>query len=179
MIIKNITQLGNPLLRTKAQTVKKFDAPEIKKTVKNLVETMRQANLVGICAPQIGISFRIFVSEIRPTKYRKDPGELDGLQVYINPVIVKSSKKTTVDYEGCGSVGRAAVFGQVKRPESVTVRAFNDKGEEFERTVTGLLARVIQHEVDHLNGVVFTDKLVSIKSLISVEEYVKMMEKGK
>jgi len=175
MIVKNTIQLGNPLLRRKAKSVKDFSVPEVKKTVKDLVDTMRHFSLVGISAPQIGISSQIFVSEIKPTKYRVG-ADLDDLRVYINPIIVNFSKKTAVDYEGCGSVGNAAIFGQVRRSESVTIRAFNEKGDKFERTVTGLLARVIQHEIDHLNGIMFTDKLVSAKTLLSREEYLKMRE---
>ena len=174
MKIKNITQLGNPLLREKAKKVKDFTDPEIKKTIKDLVDTMRHANLVGISAPQIGRSYRIFVSEIRPTKYRKKIKELDSLQVCINPEIVRKSKKTIVDYEGCGSVGKAAIFGQVSRSKTVILRAWNEKGEQCEREVSGLMARVIQHEIDHLDGTVFTDKCVSAKTLLSADEYIKL-----
>jgi peptide deformylase len=176
MIVKKITQLGDPLLRQVSVEMDDVNSKEVKRICKNLVDTMRDANLVGISAPQIGISRRIIVTEICKTKYRKNIDELDKLHIYINPIITKFSSKKIIGYEGCGSVGNASIFGQVKRSETISVKATDLNGEEFERTASGLLSVVIQHEIDHLDGIVFTDKLVSPKSLISASEYRKIQE---
>lgn len=137
---------------------------------------MRHHGLVGMAAPQIGVSKKIFVTEVRKTKHRS-PNILDGLRVFINPKIVSSSKRNKAGYEGCGSVAFAKLFGKVMRPEAVTVQAYNEKGEKFEIKATGLLARIIQHEIDHLNGVVFLDRLTDKKSLMSENEYRKKFKK--
>ncbi|MEI6494480.1 MAG: peptide deformylase [bacterium] len=174
MIIKNIRQIGDPLLRLKAKKVEKINSKETKRVIKDLTDTLRHADLVGMAAPQIGASVRIFITEIRKTKYRKDVKDLDSLRVFINPEIVEFSKQTVVGYEGCGSVAGGQIFGKVRRSKKVRVRAYNEKGEKFELETGGLLAIVIQHEYDHLNGIEFTDKLTSVKTLISTSEYRKL-----
>ncbi len=172
MIIKSAVQVGNPIIRNKSKKVISATSTETKKIVKDLVDSMRHANLVGMAAPQIGHNLRIFVTEIRTTTLRKT-NELDGLRIFINPQIISSSKKQAIGYEGCGSVASAGIFGKVSRPAEITVRALNEKNENFIFTAKGLLARVIQHEMDHLGGIVFLDKVTDKKSLMSREEYLK------
>ena len=175
MAIKQTTQVGDPIIRAKAKTVKDVNSSVVKKIVGNLVDSMRKHNLVGMAAPQIGESWRIFVTEIRKTKYRKDT-ELDELRVFINPKIIASSKKKTVGWEGCGSVAEAGLFAKVKRPATVVVEALDENGEKFSLRSKGLLSAVIQHEIDHLNGVLFIDR-ADITTCMSRKEYLKMRTK--
>ncbi len=172
MIIKNVTQVGNPVIRKKSASVSNVKTPEVKKIIKDLTDSMRHSNLVGMAAPQIGYNLQIFVTEIRNTTLRKVK-ELDQLRVFINPKLINVSKKTVTGYEGCGSVAVSGIFGKVTRSAKVTVSAIDQQGNKFECTADGLLARVIQHEIDHLNGVVFLDRITDSKSLMSREEYIK------
>jgi peptide deformylase len=175
MIIKKTTQVGNKVIRAKAKAVviTKPLSKEIKAVIRNLRDSMRHHNLVGMAAPQIGQGIRIFVTEIRKTKIRKVfKGNRDPLRVFINPKIMSFSKVLDKGWEGCGSVACAGLFGQVKRPNSVVVKALNEKGEPFILKAKDLLARVIQHELDHLNGVLFVDK-ADTKSYMSRNEYLE------
>ena len=178
MIIKNATQVGNPVIRKKAKNVANPKLKATRRVIKNLVDSMRYHKLVGMAAPQIGKSFRIFVTEIRKTKLRKSntKKDIDSLRVFINPRIISSSKKKVNDWEGCGSVAFANIFGTVRRPISIIIGALDENGEKFQLKTRNLLARVIQHEMDHLNGIVFTDK-ADTKSYMSRDEYLKMRAK--
>lgn len=175
-MIKKTIQIGNSILRTKAEVVENIKSAKIQKLIKDLTDTMRENNLVGIAAPQIGVSLQVFITEIRKTKNRKDTMS-DSLRVFINPKIISVSKKKNQDWEGCGSVAKGGLFAMVSRPESVIVEAYNEHNEVFTLKTSGLLARIIQHENDHLNGIMFTD-IADIKSLISSEEYLKLKKKN-
>jgi peptide deformylase len=173
MVIKNIVQAGNSILRKRASLVKDAKSLEVRKIIRDLIDTMRSDNLIGIAAPQIGQSLQIFVTEIRKTTNRKIEDK-DGLRVFINPKIIRLSRKTNVGYEGCGSVGNAQIFGPIKRSTEIIIEAQNEKGQKFTLKAKDLLARVIQHEFDHINGIVFTDKICDYKKIISREEYIKL-----
>ena len=176
MVIKDIIQAGNPLLRKRAKLVKNVLSKETQQVIADLIDTMRSSQLIGIAAPQIGKSLRIFVSEIKTTKHRAGLKE-GALTVYINPEIIKTFGKKVTGYEGCGSVAYSKFFGPVKRPEWVLIEAHDKRGKKFESKVSGLLARVIQHEYDHLEGILFTDKLTDWTKVMSSEEYIKMRSK--
>lgn len=178
MIIKSITQVGNPIIRRKSKRVISVKSPKVKKIIKNLTDSMRHSNLVGMAAPQIGQNLRIFVTEIRTTKFRKAK-DLDNLRVFINPEIISKSKKAISGYEGCGSVATSGIFGKVSRPVKITVSAYDKNNEKFTLNARGLLARVIQHELDHLDGIIFLDRVSDKKSLMSREEYLKIKKKKK
>jgi peptide deformylase len=171
MIVKHATQIGNPVIRRRSKVVPRVSAPEIKRIAKNLIDSLRYHGLVGMAAPQIGINLRIFVTEIRKTQTR-NPKEADAARVFINPKIVKRSRAQEEDYEGCGSVAYAGLFASVARSRTVTVEAFNEKGKKFTLQAAGLLARVIQHENDHLDGIVFLDRLPDMESVTSREELI-------
>ena len=171
MIVKHATQVGNPIIRAKSKEVV-VSSKQNKAIVKNLIDSMRYHGLVGMAAPQIGINKRIFVTEIRKTKARK-PSSLDPVRVFINPKILSMSRKKELGYEGCGSVAAGGLFGNVKRSGAVVVEAFNEKGKKFRLRTSGLLARIIQHEFDHLEGKVFLDRLANMKSIMSREEYLR------
>lgn len=173
MIKREVVQIGNSIIRRKSKKVKDISSKKIKRITKDLIDSMRFHGLVGMAAPQIGLSLRIFVTEIRKTKTRKKQEKADSPRVYINPSIIFYSKKHVVGYEGCGSVTSGQLFGPVRRPEKITVKAQDARGKVFIIKAKDLLARVIQHELDHLNGFVFIDKVADTKKLLSRDEYIK------
>jgi peptide deformylase len=179
MAVKTISEIGSSVIRTKAKKLEDISPAKLKKLIQDLTDTMRHQGLVGIAAPQIGIGSRIFLTEVRKTKNRKDITELDPLRVFINPKIVRTSTRLVSGYEGCGSIALGGLFGMVKRPETVFVRARNENGEEFELETSGLLARIIQHEIDHLDGICFIDKVTDTKTLLGRGEYLKMKKQIK
>ena len=169
MVIKPAIQIGDPVIRGVAKT---FPRAEIgsrasKALVRNLIDSMRFHNLVGMAAPQIGVGLRVFVTEIRRTNARR--ASPDKVRVFINPVIARASKRKVMSAEGCGSVAHGKLFGAVPRAERVTVTAFDGKGARFRLSAGGLLACIIQHETDHLNGIVFLDLMKDMKGLTTRE----------
>lgn len=142
MAIYQILEIGSEVLRESALEVPKI-TPNIEKLLDNMLETMYEANGVGLAAPQIGVSKRVVVIDVG-----EGPIEL------INPVIVDKQGEEE-DAEGCLSI--PGVTGDVVRAARVKVRGLNRKGEEIEYVAEGLLARAFQHEVDHLDGVLFVD----------------------
>ncbi len=173
MIIKKLTQVGSPIIRKKSTVVKDIKSKKIQRIIKNLVDSMKYGNLVGLAAPQIGINLQIFVTEIRTTNIRKVDEKMDAdrLRVFINPKIISVSKDTWSRYEGCGSVAVGNIFGTVKRPTSIVIKAQDKNGKIFVLKAKNLLARVILHEFDHLNGKIFLDRLTDTKSFMSRNEY--------
>lgn len=167
-----VLQTNNPLLHQRAKLVIDFRSVEVSQTINNLIDTMRATNLVGMAAPQIGSSWQIFVTEIRQTKYR-NPEEIDKLRVFINPELDWLSTKTMTDFEGCGSVKEPALFAKITRAESIKVKAFDIEGKQFDFVAHGLLARVIQHEVDHLHGIICLEKQ---EEIITEEQYLTMLK---
>lgn len=178
MVIKEATQVGNKVIRDKAVEVTSPKSKSVQKIVTDLIDSMRHHQLVGMAAPQIGKGIRVFVTEIRETKLRKGDtkNHIDPLRVFINPQIISVSKTQKSGWEGCGSVASANLFGMVKRPTSVVVEAIDENGDHFILKAQNLLARVIQHEMDHLNGVVFVDK-ANTSTYMSKNEYLKLRGK--
>jgi len=150
MSVYEIVKIGDPVLREVAKEVPKISS-NICKLLTNMADTMRAAKGVGLAAPQIGISKRVVVVDV---------GE--GLIELINPVILDQEGEE-IDIEGCLSVPDRE--GEVLRARKITVQALNRNGESF--TVTGeeLLARAIQHEIDHLDGILFVDKVAARRSI--------------
>lgn len=150
MSILKIRTYGDPVLRRKAEPVTEFNA-ELSKLVEDMFETMYDAPGVGLAAPQVGISKRILVMDCAEKGQAKQP------IVLINPVIIPESEPVCME-EGCLSV--PGIYAQVTRPEIITVKGQDAQGNPVELTrITGLLARCTQHEMDHLDGVLFVDKL--------------------
>jgi len=178
MVVENIIQIGNPILKKKSKKVIDLNCEETKRAIENLIDSMRHYNLVGMAAGQIGEKLKIFVTEIRKTPTR-NPKEIDELRVFINPKIIWFSKKQVIMYEGCGSVANSNFFGPVKRSEKIKIKAIDENGKKFKLKAGGLLARVIQHEYDHLKGIVFVEKITDFKKVMSKNEYLKMVEKSK
>ena len=177
MSIKKTVQIGNKIIRQKAGTVRNVLNPEIQKTIKDLIDSMRHDNLVGMAAPQIGKKWRIFVSEIRQTTYRKNIAKLGTLKVFVNPKIIWQSKKQQNGYEGCRSVISSQLFALIKRSESVICEALDKDGKPFKIKASGFLARIIQHEIDHLNGIVFLDRVSDTRTIIDRKTYIDSQKK--
>ena len=168
MAIRDIVIIENPVLRRKARKIVKITA-EHRKLIEDMIETMRDAPGVGLAAPQVGESERLIVVEYaEEPENEDDPPKKKKLYVVINPEIVWASEEMVQGTEGCLSV--PGWVGDVLRHESVTVRGLNRNGEKIKIEAEGWLARIFQHEIDHLDGVLYTDKLVSRDSLRRVQE---------
>jgi peptide deformylase len=163
-MILPVVKYGHPVLRQKGIRVEGINA-EIKKLVADMLETMHASKGVGLAAQQIGRALQLTVVDVRDIKERPSWLELDGNPanvdafmplVLINPEI-KPQGEIVAGAEGCLSFPE--IFGEIPRPESVEVRALNVKGKPVEFRCGGLLARAIQHEVDHLNGILFIDRM--------------------
>lgn len=149
MATRNIRELGDDVLRKETKEVKDVNR-RTKILIEDMFDTMYEANGVGLAAPQVGILKKIFVVDVGDEDGNKVP------YVFINPEILER-EGVQVGFEGCLSVPGKS--GKVARAEKVKVRAFNQDMEEFELEAEGFLARAIQHEYDHLNGVVYVDKV--------------------
>ena len=146
MAVRNILKDGDPTLRKISRTVDKIDK-RIITLIDDMIETMYQADGIGLAAPQVGVLKRIIVLDI---------GE--GIIELINPEII-DQKGEQIEVEGCLSI--PGVTGDVKRPELVKVRGLNKEGQIIEIAGHDLLARALCHEIDHMNGILFTDKVIS------------------
>ena len=143
--ILKVVQEGDPVLRKKAEPVKNPKSPEIKGLIADMIATMKKANGIGLAAPQVGASFRIFTVNVE-----------DKVYVFINPEVKNLSQDESSFEEGCLSVQK--IWGPVIRSKKLTIKALDENGEPIKIRAKGLLARVIQHEMDHLNGTLFIDK---------------------
>lgn len=130
MPLRDTIQIGDPRLKAENTTATDFQSEKVKEVVQDLIDTMREKELIGMAAPQIGENWRIFVTEPRETEARKG-AQVDELRVYINPKIIETSKEETIIYEGCGSVSNGNLFGPVSRPKVITVEAFDTEGKKF------------------------------------------------
>ncbi len=178
MAVKKILQIGDPKLKTENSVITDFSSRRLKRLIKDLTDTMYKTGLIGIAAPQIGRNENIYITHPRKTQYRKN-GNLDELRIFINPEITRRSRKTSVIYEGCGCVGTSkeiSVFGPVKRSSEIEVKAHDETGKRFRLRCDGILARVIQHEQDHLEGVEFLERVTDNKHFLSREFYIKKVK---
>jgi peptide deformylase len=168
MAVKETLQIGDIRLKARNKRVPKISLA-VNKVLEDLIDTMRENQLIGMAAPQIGENVKIFVTEPRKTAFRTEVS--DSLRVYINPKITEFSQEQVVIYEGCGSVLNGQLFGPVKRPKEIVIEAMDIEGSLFRLRCNGILARVIQHEYDHLKRVEFTEKIYDYKLLMHVDFY--------
>lgn len=180
MVIKEFVQMGNESLREKSfpVPVEEIGSSKIQDLIRDLTETIVESKLIGLAAPQTGNNVRIFVTKIRPSKWRPEIKE-DVMRVFINPEITYRSENEIVFYEGCGSVAEGELAAPVFRSEKVKVRYLNEKGEVVDLEAESILARVIQHEYDHLEGILFVERVKDNREMISFSEYIKGVESGK
>jgi peptide deformylase len=145
-----IINLGNELLRQKAERIKKIDA-QIANIAEELINTLHIGKGVGLAGPQVGLLLQIFAVHI----------DKDIPRIFINPSILETSQEMVKYEEGCLSI--PGVWADVIRPKTVKIQAWNEKGRPFTLEADGILARVILHEYDHLEGILFLDRLSELK----------------
>jgi peptide deformylase len=155
MAIREIVTLPAPVLRKKARKITEF-GPELQTLVDDMVETMREAPGVGLAAPQVGIPLQLIVVEYREPDEEQESEEPPKLYAIVNPEIIRSSDEQEVGTEGCLSI--PGFVGDVERPLAITLKGVNRRGKPVRIKADGWLARIFQHEVDHLNGVLFIDR---------------------
>ncbi len=167
-----IAQLGNPILRRVAQPVENFADKAIEQLIDSLIATAASANGVGIAAPQVSQSYRLFIVASRPNpRYPKAP--LMEPTAMINPRIVAYSPENVKDWEGCLSI--PGIRGLVPRYQAIEVEYTNRNGQVQRQELADFVARILQHELDHLDGIVFVDRLESTQDLFTEQEYQRLI----
>ena len=166
--IDRVRIYGDPVLRKKAEKITDFNK-SLRDLADRIVETMYAKNGIGLAGPQVGVSRKISVIDITFGK------EVDKILTIINPEIIEFEGTSTIE-EGCLSV--PGIFEDVIRPEMVKIRFQDLSGKEREMEVEGFLARIIQHEIDHMDGVLFTDRLSTIKRTLLSKKLRQLTEKG-
>ncbi len=157
-----ILAYGNPVLRKKASDVEKNYAG-LNQLTENMFETMYKAEGVGLAVPQIGLSLKIFVLDATP--FSKDDNKLQGFKkVFINPVIVEEKGKEWLFNEGCLSFPK--IREDIWRKPVITIKYYDENFVSYEETYDGIAARIIQHEYDHIQGIVFIDRITPLKRRI-------------
>jgi peptide deformylase len=152
MSVREIIYTPDPVLRRKARKITTIDK-DLQGLIDDMIETMREAPGVGLAAPQIGVSQRLIVVEYGSDEDEEAPKKLF---VLINPEILETSEETDEGIEACLSIPRMA--GEVERHQRIVVRGLNRHGKPIKIKLRGWLARIFQHEIDHLEGVLFTDR---------------------
>jgi peptide deformylase len=174
------TQFGDPILRKKAKKVSfsLFRTRKGKQLVKRMMYTMHRAPGVGLAAPQIGLPIALAVMEIwgTPSLKKKNLLKKEGPIVLINPKIIRYSKEKVYDWEGCLSC--SSICGLVPRSKEITVKYYNEQGKKVIEKVVGHWARIFQHEIDHLNGILYIDRMDDMKTLMTTKELKKKLEKS-
>ncbi|MDC0624767.1 peptide deformylase [Alphaproteobacteria bacterium] len=171
MAILKIAKLGHPVLLKKTNEISNLNDIDLKKTIYDMSETMIDANGIGLAAPQVHLSHRLFI-------YRNpdiEEEEKIKVSVLINPLIENTSNETEDDWEGCLSI--PGMSGLVRRPKKIKYSAIDLKGEKVSGEAEGLHARVIQHEFDHLNGILYTSRLADKRAFGYSEEIEKFWKK--
>jgi len=170
-----IVSIPDKILRQKTQPVTRFDA-DLQRLIDNMIETLREANGVGLAAPQIGRPIQLAVILTLPEE--DDEGnEIEDtreLYVIINPEVFWRSKETVKGIEGCLSI--PGYLGEVERHESIRVRGLDRHGRKVRLRLYDWTARIFQHEIDHLNGELYIDKLTGPENIWTEEEFEKMRE---
>ena len=156
MSIRKIVFLPDPILRRKAKTVTRFDQ-DLQDLIDDMIETMREAPGVGLAAPQVGVGERVIVVEYAEEEQEEAPKKL---YVMVNPEIKEISSETELGIEGCLSV--PGLQGEVSRSLKITVKGKNRHGQPMRVKVKDWMARIFQHEIDHLDGIVFTDRATRV-----------------
>jgi peptide deformylase len=193
MSVRTIVRLGHPALRGVAQALapERIGEPAVQALVDDLIETMRSAHGVGLAAPQVGESLQVFVYEFAgppppaahpdqaadlPQAGEREAAGAIPLHVVINPMLTPQAGELIYDWEGCLSI--PDLRGLVPRHPAVRVRGLDRRGQPLDYVARGFEARIVQHEFDHLNGVVFLDRMRDLKALAFREEWERYMAAG-
>lgn len=163
MALRQIVYLPEPVLRKKAKPVTQFDK-DLQTLIDDMIETMREAPGVGLAAPQVNIPLQLAVIEYAEDEDEEEnedaPPAKKKLYVIVNPEITKVSEEKVMGIEGCLSI--PGLVGEVERHEAIQVKALNRHGQPYKIKADGWMARIFQHEIDHLHGVMFTDKATRV-----------------
>jgi peptide deformylase len=173
MAILKVARMGHPVLRTKAQSipVAEIGTPRIQRLIDDMFETMREYAGIGLAAPQVHEPLRLFVAGLRsaePGGQMDDDSDMPFVTI-INPQLTLVGDPSASDWEGCLSIPE--IRGLVPRAPEVRVHAYDRTGKRISITARGLPARVVQHETDHLDGVLFFDRMPTLESLTFMDEY--------
>ncbi len=162
MAVRKVVHIPDPVLRKKAHRIQRFDDPKLQALIDDMVETMLEAPGVGLAAPQVNVSQRLIVVRLPDDEHsREEYGEDAGvLHIVLNPKIIRSSREMVDGVEACLSI--PGIYGTVSRHEAITVRGQDRHGKPLSIKARGWLARVFQHEIDHLDGVLFIDRASEI-----------------
>ncbi|MBI4887566.1 MAG: peptide deformylase [Acidobacteria bacterium] len=166
MSILKVARMGHPVLRHRGRPLEPVDlrSPQLQKLIDDMIDTMREYSGVGLAAPQVHESLRLFVALLA-----EEPDDGTAATVIVNPEIVPNTDGRKDGWEGCLSI--PDIRGLVPRFEDITVKALDRDGRPIELRLKGFPARVVQHEADHLDGVLFFDRMPSMQSLTFLEEY--------
>jgi peptide deformylase len=166
MAILKVSRMGHPVLRRAGRAIERAEIrdPRFQKFVDDMIETMHEYNGVGLAAPQVHESLRVFVAML-------DSGDEAEASVIINPVITPADDRLVESWEGCLSV--PDVRGRVPRSPKIVVTALDRQGRTLEIEAEDFPARVIQHETDHLDGILFFDRMTSLTTLTYLDEYAR------
>ena len=177
MTLLELVTLPNPGLREKTRPVTKFD-DELQTLIDSMIETMREANGVGLAAPQIGQPLQLAVIEALPKEDEEGNPIPDSRELFViaNPKIVWESREVVDGIEGCLSI--PGYLGEVERAVSIRVRAQDRHGKKIKLRLSDWTARIFQHEIDHLNGVLFIDKLTAEENFWTDAEFQEMQERA-
>lgn len=171
-----VVQYGNPVLESKADAVSDPKSPEIKKLVEDMFAAMKRYGdtAAGLSAPQIGISKRVTICRRLDLEERsnRDPSKVIW-EVMVNPEYTFKSKEMSTDWEGCLSINNGNLFGRVERHAAVEVEYYDLEGNKKTIKATGYFAHVVQHELDHLDGILFLKYIANPEELLTGEELSK------
>ena len=170
MSILKVARMGHPVLRTRARALdpKDIGSPRIQKLIDDMFETMREYQGVGLAGPQVHESLRLFVAGFTPDADDEEDNRMP-LMALINPEITPVGDAVVEDWEGCLSI--PDIRGRVPRARQIVVRAYDRRGKQIELRASGFTARVIQHETDHLDGVLFFDRMRGFETLTFLDEF--------
>ncbi len=169
--ILQISEIGSPILRQKAAAIVRIPGLDLDRSIDDLIATAIAANGVGIAAPQVGLSLRLFIVASRPSPRYPNAPMMEPTPM-IDPHILDRSTELVSGWEGCLSV--PGTRGLVPRHETIAVEYFTRDGERIQQELTGFIARIFQHEIDHLDGILFPDRVLDMTDLITEAEYLKI-----
>lgn len=166
--VLKVAELGNPVLRSPTRPIEDIQDPSIQRLIDNLLKTIKKQNGVGIAAPQVSESLRLFIVASRPNLRYLNAPTMEPTPM-INPQITAYSDEQELGWEGCLSV--PGLRGQVMRSKEIEVTYCDRNGRSHQKVFTDFVARIVQHEFDHINGKVFLDRVDSALNLMSEAEY--------
>ncbi len=173
-IIRQIAQLGDPVIRKKAIPVVNVKSDKIQALIADLIATAKDSDGVGIAAPQVYQSVRLFIVASHPNPKYPNAPNMKPLAV-VNPEITKKSKEKTFDWEGCLSI--PGIRAKVPRHLTTEVSFTTVSGKKVKKSFSGFVSRIFQHEYDHLEGIVFLDRVKNTRDIVTEKEYQKIIRK--